>query len=75
MKKFILFIVVVLLFSSCAESTSIKECVVNEPYGFWSGLWHGFIAPLSFIISLLNSVVAMYALNNNGGWYDFGFLS
>ncbi len=45
-----------------------------EPAGFWAGLWHGIIAPITFIISLFNPDVKMYETNNNGGWYDFGFL-
>jgi hypothetical protein len=32
------------------------------------------IAPFSFIGSLIWDDVAVYAINNNGGWYDFGFL-
>jgi len=62
------------LFTGCADVTPIKECVTDTPYGFWSGLWHGIIAPLSFIGSLFSDDIAMYAVNNNGGWYDFGFV-
>jgi hypothetical protein len=42
--------------------------------GFWRGLWHGIIAPVTFIISLFRDSVSMYEVHNNGGWYDFGFL-
>jgi hypothetical protein len=59
---------------SCAEVTPIEDCVYDDPYGFWGGLWHGIIAPFSFVISLFMDNVAMYAVNNNGGWYDFGFV-
>lgn len=45
-----------------------------KPAGFFSGLWHGVISPLTFIVSLFNSDVAIYEVNNNGGWYDLGFL-
>ena len=74
MEKVLVCFSICLLFVSCAESTSVKECLVNEPYGFFSGLWHGFISPLSFIGSLFIDEIAMYAVNNNGGWYDFGFV-
>lgn len=67
-------IAVTLIFTSCADVTVISECAVNTPYGFWSGLWHGFIAPISFIGSLFIDDIAMYAVNNNGGWYNFGFV-
>jgi len=62
------------LLSSCADVTPIQDCVHTKAYGFLGGLWHGFIAPLSFIGSLISDSIAMYAVNNNGGWYDFGFV-
>lgn len=61
------------LFASCADVIIVKECLPDNPYGFWGGLWHGMIAPISFIGSLFSDDIAMYAINNNGGWYDFGF--
>lgn len=45
-----------------------------KPAGFFSGFWHGIIAPLIFIIGLFTSNVKIYEINNNGRWYDFGFL-
>jgi hypothetical protein len=42
--------------------------------GFWQGLWHGIIAPITFIISLFSDKVNVYEVHNNGGWYTFGFL-
>lgn len=44
------------------------------PVGFWWGLWHGFIAPVTFIVSLFTETVGVYEVHNTGGWYDFGFL-
>lgn len=41
---------------------------------FWLGLWHGTIAPFTFIISLISNDVGFYEIHNNGGWYDFGFV-
>ncbi len=64
----------VVLLTGCAHVTQIQDCVTEEPYGFFSGLWHGLIAPVSFIGSLFSDKIAMYAVNNNGGWYDFGFV-
>ena len=74
MKKLILFGLITILFIGCADSTSIQECITTSPYGFWSGLWHGFITPITFIGSLFIDNVAVYGVNNSGGWYDFGFL-
>ena len=41
---------------------------------FLSGLWHGVIAPIAFLVSLFDNDVRMYAVPNAGRWYDFGFL-
>ena len=42
--------------------------------GFWMGLWHGIIAPVTFVISLFSKSVTVFEVYNNGGWYTFGFL-
>ncbi|HEY1470570.1 MAG TPA: hypothetical protein VGF61_16120 [Candidatus Acidoferrum sp.] len=42
--------------------------------GFWLGLWHGFISPVTFVISLFSDKVHIYEVHNNGGWYNFGFI-
>ncbi len=72
--KSLLTILIISSLSSCAESPSIQDCIKDDPYGFFGGLWHGIIAPVSFIGSLLSDNIAMYAVNNNGGWYDLGFV-
>jgi hypothetical protein len=41
--------------------------------GFLFGLWHGFIFPIAWILSLFMPEVAVYAVPNEGGWYDFGY--
>lgn len=46
----------------------------TKPAGFWVGLWHGLIAPIVFIVGLFTAKVKVYEINNNGKWYDFGFL-
>lgn len=54
-----------------AEDTARTDGVVA---GFWRGLWHGVIVPVTFVISLFTPNVAVYEVHNNGSWYDFGFL-
>jgi hypothetical protein len=41
--------------------------------GFWKGLLHGCIAPVTFIISLFTDY-RIYEFPNAGRWYDFGFM-
>lgn len=63
-----------ILLSGCTNSEPVAECLKGHTYGFWAGLWHGFIAPVDLIISLWNKSITVYAQNNNGAWYAFGFL-
>ena len=67
-------LLVAVLFTGCADVAQVKECVQDSPYGFWGGLWHGIISPFAWIGSLFSDDIAIYAVNNNGGWYDFGFM-
>ncbi|MEY3368160.1 MAG: Cellulophaga phage phi4:1 [Bacteroidota bacterium] len=62
------------LLVSCADVEPVKACMTGKQYGFFYGLLHGFITPISFVASLLDDTVAVYAVNNTGGWYDLGFL-
>jgi hypothetical protein len=66
---------VIIIFSSCAEvEPRAHECVTGHTYGFFGGLWHGIVAPFAFIGSLFDNDIAVWAANNNDGWYTFGFL-
>ena len=56
----------------CAASQASSAVAANAP-GFWSGLWHGLIFPIAWLVSLFAPNIAIYAVPNNGGWYDFGF--
>ncbi len=60
--------------ASCADVEPIQECLTGKRYGILYGLLHGFITPISFIASLFNDQIAIYAVNNSGGLYDLGFL-
>ncbi len=57
---------------SCAAGPGSRYA--GEPAGFWAGLWHGLICPVTFIVGLFTRDVRIYEVNNNGNWYDFGFL-
>lgn len=46
----------------------------GQPAGFWAGVWHGCITPLSFLISLFKPGVRLYENHNVGRWYDFGYI-
>ena len=68
-------IVLVLALAACAAGPN-DAALVDAPHvaGFWLGLWHGAISPITFVVSLFNSGVNIYEIHNNGGWYNFGFM-
>lgn len=68
-----LYAILIILLAGCADSVTFEEASKVEPVGFWYGLWHGAILPIAWIISLFSEQTAVYAIYNNGGWYDFGF--
>jgi hypothetical protein len=45
----------------------------QDPAGFFSGIWHGWIAPVSLIAGVFTDDVRIYEPMNTGWWYDFGF--
>ena len=71
---FIFLTFALLLLSGCADKVSFATAAVTTPVGFWYGLWHGLTVPFSFFGMLFTSDIAVYAIYNNGGWYDFGFM-
>jgi hypothetical protein len=75
MKKLLLISCMTLLLVSCAQvQPNVVNCLQGHVYGFWGGLLHGIIAPFAFIGSLFSDSISVWAVNNNGGWYTFGFL-
>ena len=56
--------------AACAATEAPTAVAAGAP-GFLLGLWHGFIFPVAWIVSLFTTQVAIYAVPNNGGWYDF----
>jgi len=64
-----------LVLAACAAGPN-NVAHVDAPHiaGFWLGLWHGFISPITFLVSLFNHNVNIYDVHNNGGWYNFGFM-
>ena len=66
-------IVAIFALTGCADVSHVQQCLppTEHTYGFWGGTWHGIIMVPSFICSLIFDDVAVYAVNNNGGWYNF----
>lgn len=45
----------------------------NKPAGFFWGIWHGWVAPVSLVIGLFDRNIRVYEIHNTGWWYDLGF--
>ena len=72
-----LLVLATLLLSACAPGPNPLENVATGGRtiaGFWLGLWHGIIAPVTFIISIFVSEVRFYEVHNSGFWYNLGFV-
>ena len=65
-------IAALLLLAACAHQTLPGAVQPGAP-GFLLGLVHGFIFPVAWFLSLVMPDVSVYAVPNNGGWYDFGY--
>jgi hypothetical protein len=69
--------VLALLLAACAPGINPEVGAApqgGDVAGFWLGLWHGIIAPVTFVISLFTDDVNLYEVHNSGNWYDFGFV-
>src|SRR3990172_10580358 len=72
-----LLVLMALSLSACAPGANQLENVPPEGgavAGFWLGLWHGIIAPVTFIISIFRSDVRFYEVHNSGLWDNLGFV-
>ena len=65
----------VLILAGCAaKGNNVARVDADHVVGFWYGLWHGLISPITFLISLFTDHVNIYDVHNNGNWYNFGFI-
>ncbi len=66
-------ILLILTLTSAACIPGDGSCSRGNPAGFFSGIWHGWIAPISLIIGFFNRTIRVYEVYNTGWWYDLGF--
>ncbi len=72
MNKLVIIVIIfmVLSFIGCFPTQSTES---EKVAGFFMGIWHGWIAPISLILGLFDNNIRIYEVNNTGWWYDFGF--
>lgn len=73
----VLVILSLVILAGCAPGANQSKGTASEHDGvggFWLGLWHGFIAPIVFVVSLFKNNLGIYEVHNSGAWYNFGYL-
>ncbi|WP_066505354.1 hypothetical protein [Abyssisolibacter fermentans] len=74
-KKVMLLIILVIItsifLSGCMPGDG--ACDPSDEAGFFSGIWHGWIAPISLVFGLFDKNIRIYEVYNRGWLYDFGF--
>ena len=70
--RILVLVTVALALAACVAKQSTNAVSPTAP-GFLEGVWHGFIFPIAWIISLFTDKISVYSVPNNGGWYDFGY--
>ena len=71
MKLFLALITSVLLMACVPASNNFIG--PENTAGFFMGVWHGWIAPISLILGFFNDTSRIYETNNVGWLYDLGF--
>ena len=71
--RYLICLLFVLTMTGCADYVPLDQASSVPKVGFLHGLWHGIIFPIAWVVSVFSDSTAIYAVYNNGGWYDFGF--
>ena len=83
MSRCIAAVALLALLTGCAKHYSPEA--VADPYGFFSGLWHGFVCPYASVTNLLSGTIGLFGQDvfssieivghpNSGFGYWVGFL-
>lgn len=67
----ILILVVLFVLSGCLPGNGSNT--PDHPAGIFAGIWHGWIAPFSLVISIFNHDISIYEAYNVGFWYNLGY--
>lgn len=60
-QRYVVFAVVVALLAGCAHHYG--EVTSHAPYGFFSGIWHGFVAPYALLANILSGFASLFGLS------------
>jgi len=76
------YLIPLVLLGGCA--THYAPGIAADPYGFFSGIWHGIVWPYALLANLLSWLASLFGLSildsiqlvgkpNTGFWYYVGF--
>ena len=82
-KYYIILFLGLIFFSGCAKHYTPE--FVNDPYGFFFGIWHGFIVLFSLVINFISWLLSLVGISflsdveivgrpNTGFGYYIGFI-
>lgn len=64
-------LLLLILATSCVPGSG--SSTAKNPAGFFWGIWHGWVAPISLIWGFFEPNIRIYEINNTGWWYDLGY--
>ena len=64
-------LVIVIIFVGCVPGDGTHT--IENQAGFFWGIWHGWVAPISLIIEIFDKNIRIYEKLNTGFMYDLGF--
>lgn len=73
LKSMVLIVLALFLASGIFTSYAGDISFEDDDAGLLTGIIHGVLAPIMLVAAIFTSFT-MYELNNNGWWYNFGFL-
>ena len=59
------------MLSSCLPGDGVNSAA--DPAGFFWGVWHGWLAPISLVYGYFKPGIRLYETANSGWIYDLGF--
>ena len=71
---YLVILVIVISLTGFVVPSSADLWGMGTTKGFLPGLLMGYLAPFKFIVSLFTDYLTIYAIDNNGDWYNFGFI-
>jgi len=60
-QRYLFIFITLLLLSGCAKHYTFEA--YSDPYGFFSGIWHGFIFPYALIANIVSWALSLFGIS------------